>query len=47
LGGEYVAKMIKHSNTGDEDYSFERRKHIKMLKDILKKGHEHPNVEKN
>lgn len=47
LGGEYVAKMIKHSKTGDEDYSLERKKHIKMLKNILKKGHEHPSVEKN
>lgn len=42
LGGEYVAKMIKHSNTGDEDYSKERHKHIKMLKDILSKGEDHP-----
>jgi len=47
LGGEYVAKMIKHSKTGDEDYSIERKRHIKMLKDILKKGHEHPQVERN
>lgn len=47
LGGEYVAKMIKHSETNDENYSAERKKHIKMLKDIMKKGHEHPKVEKN
>ncbi len=47
LGGEYVAKMIKHSETSDENYSHERKKHIKMLKDIMKKGHEHPDVEKN
>ncbi len=47
LGGEYVAKMIKHSKTGDEDYSQERDKHIKMLKNMLERGDEHPNVERN
>jgi Kef-type K+ transport system membrane component KefB/voltage-gated potassium channel Kch len=47
LGGEYVAKMIRHSKTGDEDYSVEKMKHVKMLKDILDAGKEHPSVEKN
>lgn len=47
LGGEYVARMIKHSKTGDEDYLDERKKHIKMLKQMLEKGEEHPKVEKN
>lgn len=47
LGGEYVAKMIKHSKSGDEDYKDEKKKHVKMLKDILAKGSNHPRVEKN
>jgi Kef-type K+ transport system membrane component KefB/Trk K+ transport system NAD-binding subunit len=47
LGGEYVAKMIKHSKSGDEDYSQEREKHIDMLKRILAKGDDHPRVERN
>jgi len=47
LGGEYVAKMIKHSKSGDEDYADEREKHIDMLKKILAKGDDHPQVEKN
>ncbi|MEA3414036.1 MAG: cation:proton antiporter [Nanoarchaeota archaeon] len=47
LGGEYVGKMIRHVKLGDEDYSEERRKHIKMLKAIMKKGFKHPDVEKN
>lgn len=47
LGGEYVAKMIKHSKSSDQEYDHERKKHIKMLKEILEKGHDHPQVEKN
>jgi voltage-gated potassium channel Kch len=47
LGGEYVAKMIKHVKSGDENYSVEKKKHIKMLKRILAKGDNHPEVEKN
>jgi len=47
LGGEYVAKMIKHPKSGDKDYREEKGKHLKMLKDILSKGVNHPEVEKN
>ncbi|MDA3836454.1 MAG: cation:proton antiporter [Nanoarchaeota archaeon] len=47
LGGEYVAKMIKHSKSSDEDYADERTSHIKMLKEILSQGHDHPEVERN
>lgn len=42
LGGEFVARMIKHSKSGDEDYLVERKKHIQMLKEMLKKGEDHP-----
>jgi len=43
LGGEYVARMIKHAKSGDSDYASERKNHIKMLKEILEKGEDHPN----
>ncbi len=38
LGGEHIAKMIKHASTRDDDYSKEKEKHIKMLKKILNSG---------
>ncbi len=47
LGGEYVAKMIKHVKSEDKDYSVERKKHIKMLKKMHSRGDEHPKVERN
>jgi len=47
LGGEYVAKMIRDSKTSKLEYREEKNKHIKMLKEIEKKGHDHPKVEKN
>jgi Kef-type K+ transport system membrane component KefB len=47
LGGEYVAKMIEHSKSFDDDYSMEKEKHIEMLKGMLEKGVQHPRVERN
>ena len=47
LGGEYVAKMITDLKTKEKKYTGEKKKHVKMLLDILKKGQEHPEVEKN
>jgi len=47
LGGEYVAKMIKHSGLSKKDYGVERSKHVRMLNDVKKEGHRHPDVEKN
>jgi len=47
LGGEYVAKMIRTSKTSRLDYKEEKNKHIKMLKEIAKRGQEHPEVERN
>ena len=47
LGGEYVAKMIKHANLGKKEYNSEKHKHIEMLKNIRSQGHKHPEVEKN
>jgi Trk K+ transport system NAD-binding subunit len=47
LGGEFVARMIKHEKANDKNYSEERKKHIKMLKDIFSEIGDHPRVEKN
>lgn len=47
LGGEYVAKMVKHSKTKRRDYSKERKKHIKLLTEIMEKGHKHPEIERD
>ncbi len=47
LGGEYVAKMIRESKTRKLEYREEKKKHIKLLQEIEKKGHEHPEVERN
>ncbi len=47
LGGEYVANMIRELKTKREEYEVEKEKHIKMLKEMIKRGHEHPKVEKN
>lgn len=47
LGGEFVARMINHEKSGESGYSEEKKKHIKMLKEILEKAGDHPAVEKN
>ncbi len=47
LGGEYLAKMLKEIKTDEEGYKKEREKHIKMLMQRFKKGHEHPEIKKN
>ena len=47
LGGEYVAKMIREDKINLKGYEEEKQKHMKMLLDMLKKGQEHPEVEKN
>jgi Kef-type K+ transport system membrane component KefB/Trk K+ transport system NAD-binding subunit len=47
LGGEYVSKMIEDLGDSEKKYEEEKDKHIQMLKDIQKKGEEHPKVERN
>ena len=47
LGGEYVAKMIRDLKIDLNSYSKEKQKHIKMLRKMIGKGHEHPEVERN
>ena len=47
LGGEYLADMIKDIKLDTEGYKKERERHIKMLNQRFKHGHDHPFVEKN
>lgn len=47
LGGEYLANMISKAKTNDKKYLGEKEKHLKMLDEIFRKGHEHPEVERN
>jgi len=47
LGGEYMAEMIDHFKIKPEGYKEEKIKHLKMLKKMMGKGHEHPHVEKD
>ena len=47
LGGEYVSKMITDLKVDEKGYEKEKEKHIQMLKDVAKKGEEHPRVERN
>ena len=37
LGGEYVAKMITKLKTKENNYKKERKKHVKMLRELIKK----------
>jgi len=47
LGGEYLSNMIKDFKFKEEGYKTEKQKHLKILNEMLKKGNEHPRVEKN
>ncbi|MCR4327831.1 MAG: cation:proton antiporter [Nanoarchaeota archaeon] len=47
LGGEYVSRMIERLKDKRENYKIERGKELKTLKERLKKGHTHPEVEKD
>ncbi|MFA4953572.1 MAG: cation:proton antiporter [Candidatus Pacearchaeota archaeon] len=47
LGGEYISKMILNLKTDDKKYEEEKKIHIKMLKERLEKGQEHPEVERD
>jgi voltage-gated potassium channel Kch len=42
LGGEYVAHMIIEDKTNEKGYKLEKEKHISMLNEMMKRGHEHP-----
>jgi Trk K+ transport system NAD-binding subunit len=47
LGGEYLAKMISNIKTNRREYSKEKKKHIKILKERQKINHKHPDIDKN
>ena len=47
LGGEYVSKMISDFDIGKEDYEKEKKKHLKMLEEMDKRGKKHPEIERN
>ncbi len=47
LGGEYVANMVTDLKLSDKGYDEERKKHIKMLMEMIERGQRHPDVEKN
>jgi len=47
LGGEYVSKMISKLKTKSSGYESEKERHMKMLKEIMRKGYKHPDIEKN
>jgi hypothetical protein len=42
LGGEYVAKMITEDKNKKQEYLLERERHINLLNELRKRGHEHP-----
>lgn len=42
LGGEYIAKMIVEDKVQEKGYKDEKEKHIKMLNELSRRGHEHP-----
>ena len=47
LGGEYTAKLIENARDNDKIYQREKEKELKLLKERLKKGQQHPAVEKD
>ena len=47
LGGEYVARMLAIINIDEKGYEEEKERHIKMLKEMLSRDKDHPEVEKD
>ncbi len=47
LGGEYISNLIHDAGTNSSQYSQEKDKHIKNLKEMFDRGIEHPRVDKN
>lgn len=46
LGGEYTSKLIENAKDNRRIYKKEKRKELKILRERIKKGHEHPSIEK-
>lgn len=47
LGGEYTAKLLETAKSNKKLYKKEKKKELKILKERLKKGYDHPQTEKN
>lgn len=47
LGGEYIAKMIRQDKVDEKKYLEEKKKHMEALSEMLKRGHKHPEIERN
>jgi Kef-type K+ transport system membrane component KefB len=44
LGGEYVSKMIEKFGNDSKDYKKEKERHLDLLKEMTKKGKNHPDT---
>ena len=47
LGGEYTAKLIEHAHDSKEVYKKEKTKQLHELQQRIRRGHEHPSIEKD
>ncbi len=47
LGGEYTSKLIRNAKDDKRLYKKEKEKELKILKERIKRGHEHPRIEKD
>jgi len=46
LGGEYTSELIEKFKENKKEYASEKNKHIKELKERLKEGQKHPDIDK-
>ena len=46
LGGEYTSELIEKFKGNKKEYASEKNKHIKELKERLKEGQKHPDIDK-
>jgi len=47
LGGEYTAKLIREAKSDHRIYQKEKQKELRILRERLEKGQEHPRIEKD
>src|SRR3989344_2503609 len=47
LGGEYTSKLIEGARNNKKAYVKEKKKELRLLRERLKQGHEHPKVERD
>jgi Kef-type K+ transport system membrane component KefB/Trk K+ transport system NAD-binding subunit len=47
LGGEFTSRLIEKAKTNRKRYETEKKKELKILRERIKKGHEHPKIEKD